>query len=426
MRKLAFTILIVLALAIVAYSAYKNIEYYDEDVNLGWSQKARVQPFLAASLLLQKQDIKVDQTLRFDSTIDMDEVDTIILPNPSYAPRESQQRRLLEWVKAGGHLLIGSEAIKEDSFLFDLGFTSEYLDTDDDDNEEVEEELSLADSLRKQNEELLNQQQEEKSKEETNTGRICIAPSEIECHPMKEDDIDIDQMSAIYFEDNEQSRYYDYYSSLSIYHEAMDEDDYYWTGNENRTTFIQAPYGEGYFSVLTSLEAFTNDRLGQLEHAYILSRLVRGDDKVLIVYGRDAVSLLDLIKHHYAYTLFALTLFLFATVIFYGRRFGTTHTFKEQTQRKLSERLKAAGLFSWRIRDEQSLLEELRQDIGNKAQRHAHNFRDLSQTDQISLLAELSGLSEESIELSLYTELSFQEQQYFTIVNTLQKLRNTL
>jgi hypothetical protein len=418
----------VAASILVGLYVWNKIEHYDEEVNLGWLDKARTQPFFAAEKLLEKNGIIVTNTLRFDTAIEIDNINTIILPDSSYAPRESQQERLRDWVYEGGHLLIGSGSVNEKEFLYDLGFSSEYVYEDDekdsDETSSEDEEFSFADELRKQNEEILARQEQEPVNTEQDE-QICLSYFVYECHPMKVRKFDESEISSVYFTDDEKTRFADG-TNLSLSHHSLDEEGYYWTGTGTRTTFIQAPYGDGYYSVITDIDLFRSPNLGQLEHAYFLFKLLDGDERVLIIYGRDTADLWTLIKRNFAKTLFAAVCLLLASIVYFSRRFGPLYDVLDQSHRKLSERLGAAGQFSWRVRDEEKLIENLRLDISRKVKRHDPAFEDCNQQEQIAVLAELSGINADAIEYAMYSEFTFHEQKYFSIVNTLQKLRKSL
>lgn len=88
----------------------QNLVERDEEMYTGFGDAARRNPFYAADRLLTRLGLTVHSVRRLADLPDrLDAVDTLLVAIPTYALRDADSRRLLDWVRAGGHLIVGVE-----------------------------------------------------------------------------------------------------------------------------------------------------------------------------------------------------------------------------------------------------------------------------------------------------------------------------
>ena len=293
----------------------------------------------------------------------------LLLSLPSYVLTPTQTAALLDWVAAGGHLLIGVDQTYEPSRGDD----------------------PLLDALQ------VKVWQADKWSE---------TPLQLELTPGK-------PALQVQF----QSLYYLQEQGLEAVRQAADPQ-----GNR----LLQYSWGQGWVTVLSDLDPFTNDRLAEYDHADLLWALVGDRPAVWLQYRPRVPSLLQLLWTYAWMPLLGLLLTLAAAIRTYSYRLGPLLLTRTEERRSLLEHLQAGGRFLWHHNAQATLLEAVRQRLTVRLERRWPHWQQLNPAEQIQRLAELSGLSTEQVSHAWRTAIAPTPHEFLLVVQQLQRIDKAL
>ncbi|MBL3601383.1 MAG: DUF4350 domain-containing protein [gamma proteobacterium endosymbiont of Lamellibrachia anaximandri] len=367
-----FALLLLLAAAAgVAVWFLENFERKSTEVRLGMSAEARRNPLLAAEIFLRREGLDV-KSLSGREYLTKPNADVGVLLvkdlGPSLAPE--RETALLEWIEAGGHLIVSPGRTPNDDepgnhLLASFGVSLvQYVESD--------EEESQADS------------------------------------PVSMEYTGYDEPLQVEFD---------------IRRELMVErDDTDWlVPGLNGYHLVGFQLGRGYLTILSDNRFLTNTRIVEHDHALLLALLTEDQGAVRLLYSANMPSLLTLIWKNAAYAVLSALLLLLLFIWRLTYRSGPILNTGEHARRNLLEHLQAGGEYLWKL-DRAVALRERSAGIVEKRwlQRHPQLAR-LDQQQRCLWIGQRAGLSAQTVYETLYV-VPVEEQKMIQASANLQKL----
>lgn len=369
-----FAVGISLGLIVLFYSGYwinTHFEQHCEAVEIGLHGAAADNPLLAAQRLLERMGSVVITT----SVIKLKQLgsqDTLILWGTDGLFDATQTQSLLDWVEAGGHLIIASNTVFNGS--------------------EKSSNLLL--------QQLKIYRLEDRLEYLSPNQTISATPLTWE-----------NEAIQIAFDPHYRLEYTDD-PAIEIL------DDY-------GTHFLFYYYGTGMISLLSDMQFIHNRAIGQYDHAHFLWSLVHFERPAQQVWvllpnlsgisktaTNNIPSLGQLVWLKWWTVVISASILLLFWLWHITSRFGPLLPDPPGTRRRLLEHIEASGHFLWRYRQTEFLLHGARQAVLNKLASVHPDWIRLSPSKLSQQLALLSKLSTKEIEEALYhirppTEIAF-------------------
>ena len=369
-----FAVVISLGLMVLFYSGYwinTHFEQHCEAVEIGLHGAAADNPLLAAQRLLERMGSVVITT----SVIKLKQLgsqDTLILWGTDGLFDATQTQSLLDWVEAGGHLIIASNTVFNGS------------------------EQSSNSLLQQLKIYRLEDRLEYLSPNQT----ISATPLTWENEAIQ---LAFDPHYRLEYTDDPAIEILDDYGTHLLF--------YY--------------YGTGMISLLSDMQFIHNQAIGQYDHAHFLWSLVhfeRPAQQVWVLLPNLSVitktatnnipSLGQLVWLKWWTVVISASILLLFWLWHITSRFGPLLPDPPGTRRRWLEHIEASGHFLWRYHQAEFLLRGARQAVLNKLASVYPNWIRLSPSKLSQQLALLSKLSAQEIEEALYhiqppTEIAF-------------------
>lgn len=362
----------VIVLVLFAAALFANLERIERTVRTPPTGAARDNPFLASERLLTHMGVRATSTSRLDELPPVDHV--IVLAAETRVLTETRARRLLEWVSAGGYLIVGPH-LKHGRV------------TDETSNDVLLEELGIA--------------------VEPYTRDPDRAPREV-----------VELESA----NGEEPVPVEFFADFGL--SLVDEPD-----EAGTYVAVWREYGDGFARVVTDLRFARSEEIGKFAHARFLWELVRGfeeRDDVLLVYGTGAESLWRLVVRHAWLVLVLGSLLLLAWVWRSAVRFGPRIPAPEPRNRSLTEHVEALGHFLWRARRADILVDGERRVLERRILRRRPELAGTQRERLAHELAVHSGIDERTIESALFGGHPIRRDDFVATIRTLQQLQRAL
>jgi hypothetical protein len=300
-------------LGVLAWWFTQNFGFTTQRVHVGFSGEARVNPYFAARLLLERLGMRVRQTVEVSKPEALPRGATLVLAASRAELDPPTVEALLEWVESGGHLVVGVEdELERDWLLSTLEVRAQWPQEDSDDEAPVQaapepaiEEVALPD------------------------GRTLKA--RFEGGPVL-----VDQGEGHLWRHESQAG----------------------------TRILALGWGEGRVTLFSTLLPFDNRRLGKLDHAELLWGVV-GDSpsrELFLVRYLDTASLPKWLWERAPLALAAAGVFLLVWLWRVVPRFGPLVPGASFDRRSLLEHIRAVGRFHADQRRQGRLLQVLRTD----------------------------------------------------------------
>lgn len=392
-RLLIVVLLLLTALGVWGFFTF--FESYQEEVSIGYSKDARTNPFFAAQLFLEQDDVVVLSDPNQLDFAEMDQSATIFLSSvDSVILTEKQVSEALDWIFAGGYLIVGvgQEIIGHASLLSSFDITAELIDNPNEDFVDfLEQELNQDEGQRMDQETESRgpnkDTQEELSEPEPLNYQLKLNDNEQELDIQVLDDISLAHPSQKYDEDGE---VIDYQPATQYQLGAF-------AGDENGIRLMQFDYGEGVFTALSSDAIWRNDHIAAVDHAFFLSYMVAKDSSLFIYYNINAPSLFSLLRQYFWETMLSFCVLLLLWIWRSAQAVAGKESVKVGNRRLFSEHLTASAEFLFSRQQYTQLLEPLRDEINHLAAQWHPTFNTLSGVEQSSLMAQRTGLAESRI-----------------------------
>jgi hypothetical protein len=379
--RLAVLFLLLVLSALMVYWFLSNFEEETYTKRSEMSAQARRNSLLAAERLLDRLGLQVESRSGRSYLINPPEEIGLLLVKDLGAPLpETRVDALLEWVAAGGHLVVSPGLLQDEELsrplqerfgvyyqrYSDFALDKEGGDEADDSSDEVSDLVSFS---------------------------LPWA----EERPLA---VDFDQDS--WFE--------------------VETDQEYWQAPDGDTpNLLIFPWGQGQVTFLSDNDFFSNERIGEHDHAVFLAELASGNQRAWLLYSAQMPSLLQLLWRWAPFLLVSLGLLIIGLLWFMSRTTGPRLCEGGTQRRDLLEHLQASAEFSWRIDPRQGSLEGARRQVEKRWLASHPHLQRLEQAARCQWLAERSGLTPEAVEASLYQSLSEGGQLIKSTIN-LQRL----
>ena len=362
-------------------------ERHSKDIRTGVSPQARRNPFLAAEHFLSRLDIDSKSISGRDQLLNPPREPGLLLVNnlgPSLPPEREED--LLNWVRQGGHLVVTPGQVWDEeketggnNLLDALGVRLLSLEVED----EGEEPTGVEE----------NGQSGEKT-------AVSIElpgyrqPLQIAFDP---DLILVDR------------------SGLADGGSRAEEDGY----------LLRYSIGQGRLTVLSDHRIFTNDEIGEGDHALLLAVLAEGQERAWLLYSSNMPSLLRLLWQN-APQLLISCLLLFSLILWRMMlRTGPLIGKKRENRRNLMEHLDAAAGYAWRTDRARGMFDATQRALEQKWRRRHLALGRLDRRARCEWIAERAGLTPDEVEMALYGDYSG-EQEFMGVSAAQQRLTEIL
>ena len=407
MKKVLLTWLPIILIALLVWAFKTFYESYDKEVHSGYSIEARKNPFLAAQLFLQRNNVNVIEktdVLDFsligtNETVFLSNVDDMILT-------QSQIDKALDWVDSGGFLIVGvGDEIQGNASIlerFDID-PIEYIDDNDNYLIDDGEFKPLSQRLRELNEEIDERNENgEPAEEDVSFEELLVSDF---------------QKDATYYQvslgDDVGELNLQVVDNIVLNHPQVGEqyDDEYVSGNYEDTydlsaqvsdakgaRVLQFHYGQGTFTALSSSVMWETDLIGEADHAFFLAYFVPENATIRFFYNVISPSLSSLLKHYFSESILIVFVLLMLWLWRSSLRVQGIKNEVTSQRRAFSEHLKASADFLLAKEQYSLLLTPIHSDINNGMRLLYPGYLDMAQAKQISLISTTTKLPIETIE----------------------------
>ncbi|MBI2313695.1 MAG: hypothetical protein HYU77_14440 [Betaproteobacteria bacterium] len=189
---------------------------------------------------------------------------------------------------------------------------------------------------------------------------------------------------------------------------------------------VQVAAGKGRLTVLSDYRFLQNPAIGEYDHGAFLLYLTgtKRGDVVWLVYGEDMPNLLEWLWEN-AWTVLAAGAVLLALWVWRaGSRFGPLLPVPPAARRRLLEHIEASGRFLWRHGHRRELLAGVRESLMRSLEFRHPGWS--SAPDLNRRLAQASGLSEDEVAAALAFSNVSDPQQFTRTLKTLETIRKNL
>jgi hypothetical protein len=345
----------------------QNYGFVPERVRVGYSGEARVNPFFAARLVLEKLGHRVKQTTTLGQLNQFPPRGVLMMAANRQNLDSVTARDLLGWVDRGGHLIVAADAgWGSDVLMHLLGIGADYESEDRKGGVTVDT-VTLPDGT---------------------ALRVDLLPS---------------------------PRLIDEDEQASWQHEFRDG-----------VRMLALERGEGRITVMATLAMFGNRDIGRLDHAELLARMAQSaSGEVWIVRYLDAPSLSAWLWAHAPYALIALGAFIALWLWRVAVRFGPLLPSPAPDRKSLLEHVRALGRFYADHGDTPRALQRLRADTQAAFDRFAPELRGAEGSQRLKEAARLTRIRARDL-LAAFTARPHSAKDFTHTVRTLALLRSRL
>lgn len=482
-------LLALIACIAVGYLINRQIIWKEETFDIGYTEAAQKNQFLAAHDFLQRQGVNA-QTLRSFSVLDnlswqgeaLTADDTLIFLNAHKVLHGDRIQKLLAWIERGGTVIVstdnsfmGSSENSQDLLLEHLNV--EVLEWPEDEEDEAEDDDAFDfdiedyieddyyedDESSEDDEDWVNYLDEDSTASESepaSANHQNVSHSRFRRPSIKytetsadsgEDETEKNSLADSEKEPEEteiekelRTRCDDYNTpydtklpqettALKIDYDNGARFNYYGDGEPNFSNgdddglyLARFFVGQGNVVVASDNGFWTNRRIDCHDHAYLLWKLINPNGKVWFVVNQDAPSLWRLIWQASPYGALAAFAALALWLWANAVRFGPVLTRPSGGRRSLAEHIHASAMLLWRRQQHPYLVTLLRNELQQQLVRHAHLFNEWSRAEQISYVQTLTTLSASEIEQALFSEKLQSPQDFTEAVALLQTIRKSI
>ena len=356
---------------------------YDEVIDHGPSPEARANPYLAAEHFLRQHGLSVQHANGLERLATLPATGNSLLllgERSNMSPRQVEQ--LLDWAKAGGHLLLVAEALWDE----ESGKSGDLL----------------LDRLHLQ--QTLSDEPEEPA-----PARKRLAPD----------------LTKLYVDNETAPAYFSFDTDFNLTdpkHLAQ------FSANSTKSSHLmQLKLGQGNVTVITDSDLWKYPAIGKHDNAWLLWYLNQGTD-VTLLFNSDVDDLFTLLLRYFPQALVALAALLALALWHAGMRQGPMRAPAPKARRQLLEHLQASADFLLRRSGQGALLQALQRDILRAARRRHPGFEHLDTAVQQQALEQLTRQPSHVISQALgpLPAKRLSSADFSRQVASLQTLRNAL
>lgn len=416
--------LLVVCLLFLGYVLYTSVEMVEEKTNQGFSIKALRNPYLAASQFLERRGHQVVSSRSMKQLDNLPDGGTVFISDSRQLRKQERVDTLIDWMKRGGHLIVGAQTIKDSEqnvLLKHFGISKEHVECKCDEKQESPEETQarkLSELLREANKEIQK-------------GTFDNLPAQVN------KDIPEDELTKLYFENINHPVKIHFSRDYALIHPLLETTKnrrkkfdgprpFYWEENQAGIQFMQFYVGDGLLSVLSQGSIWNSRSIGEVDHAFLLSLLTDQRKDVLLVYGAQMPTIFELWRKHAPELFIASLLWLLVWLFYRAKRFGTLQEPEVAVRRSLDEHILASSGHLWRQKQRQPLVASVVSSILRKIEQKNAGFSRMDEQQQVKWVSEQSGLSPSDVATALFSREITSEDQFCRIMAILQQLRNRL
>lgn len=395
-QALLISLLVVAALA-GFYWGVQLLPWRYEEVDHGFTDEARRNPFLAAKLFLEQQNVPVSSARGLSHLDDLPapEGGVLLIYSTEGILSSVQTERLWHWVEQGGHLIINANSFNDLSngenrspLLQRLGVA-------------VRPVAGKSDRGRDRF---------------FNTFSLFFDHRQGKCP-------DEEQVMEIEFKNEPENLKIALNSNA--YLENRGKLESVAAVNNDGAQLMRYFIGAGMVTLVTDMGFWSNSYIACYDHAYLLWKMI-GDGEVLILSHAYVPSLFTLLWQKAALAVTLLLLLLLAWLWRRSRRFGPLLLENHSRRRSLMEHLHASAMFSWRRGAITESIEALRRSIRARMILHHPGYKQLTRDEQYLLIARLTAIDPNEVSRVMSEAVTAKPQQLTELVQSLQQIRNRI
>lgn len=420
-KRLLLFVPIALLLAL-GYWLSQNIERQTRLVNTGPTLAVLLNPWHAAQMFLERHHVTSHRAMDLHDVLPrLQPGDMLILFNDKALHDRHQQQRLMEWMHAGGHLVITANyewdeeaGSSHDPFLDAMGVRLvrvEYTREEEENDDDVE----AVDPLQAFAELMLPPPAPAGDAAAPEEDATAITPA---CTTAPDTDV-----FRVAYQDNAdllQIRF-GYPYTLEDASETAIRDAGAWPNG-----LLQYAVGDGRMTVLLDTDIWKNRTIGHFDHAFLLWHLLEGRARVWFVASHGSENLLERLWRTARYLLIGVLVWLLLWGWRHGVRFGPLLPDPAPERRRLLEHIEAGSRFQWQHQQQQAVLQRLRDDIWFHLKRLHGIERAQDEAHAVTRLAQIGQLPPERVHHAMTCPAPVREHQWIELISQLQTIRNTL
>ncbi len=374
-------VLVISIASLVAYWFFDTFEHRVEEKEVGFHGEARRNNFLAAERFLEKFGMQIQSLPTILDLKDMpDTNDVLFIPTGRYDLAPEKIDELLDWVRAGGHLIVRArrptttKAQGKDELLDRLGVEVNYR----------KKNLILAGSDYKEIKVHVNEQTEDK--QVTFNANVWLLDNEV--------------------------------NTLS-----------WQVTGEDGSHLLEYNLGQGWVTVLSDIAFLHNNRIDEFDHASFLYTVVHIDNSkrnLWIIRHDDMPSLWSIMWQRAPQAIMIFGLFLVFWLWYVTRRFGPLIQPERLHRRSLREHITSSGFYQWRNNNRTELFQSARLALQEQIAMLRPLWAKLDNDNLAGKLARTSGLPKERILQVLKTSQVEKESDFAQLIETLSVIRKKL
>ena len=350
--------LVAVGLIVGFFSTHQRVE---KEVETGYHGLARINQFLAAERTLDTMGVPTQTWYAMGEEPGHNATILVLTEEPT--ERERIHESLQDWIWWGGHVVAVAVPDSSDPFMSAAGAELNVADA-------IEDELRAQQTL-----DIGREQAVEGGELEGPQARTYSAWDPINDHEFELQAHVDGQVSS--------------WRELETW--VQDE--------QGRMVSVSVVQGEGRISVLSDSDWFTNQHIGEHDHAALLMATVADDlpSQIILVTRAGQASLGSLLWHHGWMVFLSAFVLLVGWVAYAAPRFGPMEPVQSTTRRSLLEHIQAAGAYHWRHGHIETLLAPARKAaIARVGRQHP----ELSGTQGVALIRGLAAKEEITEELA--------------------------
>lgn len=366
--------------ALAAAAFFQFFEKRSFELDVGYQGEAAQNRYLAAQRMLERMGTSV-RSLELAELDRLPPVDaTLIIPTERATLSDRRSSELLQWVRAGGHLIVVTWTLwdeadrRPDPLLDPLGFRQ----------------YGRLDAA---------------SGKEVVPGEIARAQV-----PGRDAPLEVVHDPRFRFEDA---------GSRALWASA----------DANGTHLLQAREGAGLLTALTDDFFMTSLRIGDYDHAELVYRLARAGGRagpVWIVTAERWPGPWQLVSERGWPMLIALALLVAAWVWMRVPRIGPMRADPSAERRSLMEHIEASGRFSWTHGDAGVLAGSVREALLDRVRLRHPTWLELAPAELHERLARISEVPRESIDRALAYGVEPRPERFAQNIATMEKIARAL
>lgn len=424
-------ILVLIIGAMGTYYWLTHYEYKEHTREASLKGEARKNPLYATRLFLKRMGIPASKEVIYRDASNLPNHQTVVIID-HYRKNFSATRtdKLLDWVKAGGHLIVKA------------GIDTPTFDEDDEDKKkyDLENNPSLDplhkalgvytakqylldeenDSARKETDEQSSKDRSEQSDQASSDDDIIDLRIDKNdnnySHTFKLNALPQPQLIDIGY----------YFYPIETLNPNVSDDHF--TIN-NHTFLLQRNWGKGLITLASDLDFMGNHLMREADNAQITWHLVNQHttpENVWLVIDDDMPNLAELIWRNAFWLIISATILLIIWLWHNMVRFGPMVQKPPLQRRRILEHITASGQFMWKHKQANTLLHSTQTSVLDQASRKLSGWHQLSEHERYQKLAHHIVWSEQDV-VNVFTTQSTQSAQEFTrIIKQLESIRNLL